>query len=106
MLPDDACPYPRPFPDDFQECPTFVRSEPTLERLGDHPVITSGSCVNLTVGIFLDDLRHRYGKCRLGDSTARLALLKTQIADSDAYVNAHADFDNVTLAPPPIMPPR
>jgi hypothetical protein len=62
--------------------------------------------VNLTVGIFWDDLRHRYGKCRLGDSTARLALLKTQIANSESYVNAHADFDDVTLVPPPIMPPR
>jgi hypothetical protein len=69
-------------------------------------VIAGGSCANLVVGIFWDDLRHRYGKCRLGDSAARLALLKTQIADSDSYVNTHADFDDTDLAPPPIMPPR
>jgi hypothetical protein len=62
--------------------------------------------VNLTVGIFFDDLRHRYGRCRLGDSAARLALLKTQIVDSESYVNAHADFDDMGLVPPPIMPPR
>jgi len=62
--------------------------------------------VNLTVGVFSDELRHRYGKCQLGDSAARLALLKTQIVDSESYVNTHADFDDVTLAPPPIMPPR
>ena len=67
---------------------------------------TSGSCVNLTVGTFSDELRHRYGKCRLGDSAARLALLKTQIVDSDSYVNAHADFDDMSRVPPPIMPPR
>jgi hypothetical protein len=67
---------------------------------------TIGSCVNLTVGIFWDELRHRYGKCRLGDSAARLALLKTQIVDSESYVNRHADLDDVDLAPPPIMPPR
>jgi len=67
---------------------------------------TIGSCVNLTVGIFWDELRHHYGKCRLGDSAARLALLKTQIADSESYVNRHADFDDAGLAPPPIMPPR
>jgi hypothetical protein len=35
-----------------------------------------------------------------------LARLKTQIADSDSYVNAHADFDEMDLGPPPIMPPR
>ena len=66
----------------------------------------AGSCSNLTVGIFWDELRHRYGKCRLGDSAARLALLKTQIVDSDSYVNTHADFDDMNLVPPPIMPPR
>jgi hypothetical protein len=62
--------------------------------------------VNLTVGIYWDELRHRYGKCRLGSSTDRLALVKTQIVDSDSYVNAHADFDDTNLTPPPIMPPR
>ncbi len=72
----------------------------------DQPNLSSGSCVHLTVGIFLDDLRHRYGRCELGDSAARLARLKTQIVDSESYVNAHADFDDVTLDPPPIMPPR
>jgi hypothetical protein len=42
----------------------------------------------------------------LGDSAARLAHLKTQIVDSESYLNAHADFDDVSLTPPPIMPPR
>ena len=62
--------------------------------------------MHLTVGTFWDELRHRYARCRLGDSAARLAHLKTQIVDSDSYVNAHADLDDVTLIPPPIMPPR
>jgi hypothetical protein len=42
----------------------------------------------------------------LGDSAARLAHLKTQIVDSESYVNTHADFDDMSLTPPPIMPPR
>jgi hypothetical protein len=42
----------------------------------------------------------------LGDGAARLAFLKTQIVDSESYVNTHADFDDMTLGPPPIMPPR
>ncbi len=67
---------------------------------------TNASCANLTVGSFWDGTKHRYGKCRLGDSAARLALLKTQIADSDSYVNAHADTDDLGSLPPPIMPPR
>jgi len=64
------------------------------------------SCVNLAVGMYSDELRHRYARCRLGDSAARLAHLKTQIVDSESYVNAHADFDDMSLIPPPIMPPR
>jgi hypothetical protein len=56
--------------------------------------------------MFWDELRHRYARCRLGDGAARLARLKTQIADSDSYVNTHADFDDMDLVPPPIMPPR
>ena len=80
--------------------------ELTSEQSGDRPVVGIGACVNLTVGIFFDDLRHRYGRCRLGDSAARLAHLKTQIVDSESYVNTHADFDDKNLAPPPIMPPR
>jgi hypothetical protein len=35
-----------------------------------------------------------------------LARLKTQIADSESYVNAHADLDDMSLPPPSIMPPR
>jgi hypothetical protein len=69
-------------------------------------VATIGVCLNLTVGRFWDELRHHYARCQLGDSAARLALLKTQIVDSESYVNAHADFDDMSLTPPPIMPPR
>ena len=62
------------------------------------------TCGHLIVGMYWDGTRHRYGKCGLGDATARLAYLKNQIAESDSYINWHADPDDV--APPPIMPPR
>ena len=83
-----------------------MRADLTSSRAKGHAVIPGGSCANLTVGIYSDELRHRYGKCRIGDSVARLAHLKTQIVESDSYVNAHADLDDVNLTPPPIMPPR
>ena len=68
--------------------------------------VNTGSCVNLIVGSFSDELTHRYARCRLGDGSARLAHLKTQIVDSESYVNTHADLDEMIFTPPPIMPPR
>jgi hypothetical protein len=105
-FPDDACPYPRPFPDDFQECAAFeLVTLSSIVKRTDSPG-ANGTCANLTVGLFWDGTNHRYGRCRLGDSTARLALLKTQIVDRDIYVSSHADPDDPGLEPPQIMPPR
>jgi hypothetical protein len=105
-FPDDACPYPRPFPDDFQECPAFERVALSPNAPIDDPVRPTTMCANLTVGRFFDGTNHRYGRCSLGDSAARLERLKTQIVDSDLYVSSHADPDTPGLEPPPIMPPR
>jgi hypothetical protein len=64
------------------------------------------SCANLGVGTFWDESKHHYGRCGLGDSSARLSLLKTQVVVSESYVLLHSDPDDEALAPPPIMPPR
>jgi hypothetical protein len=105
-FPDDACPYPRPFPEDFNECPAFELVTLASSSATDDPARPTSTCANLTVGLFWDGTNHRYGRCRLGDSAARLALLKTQIVDSNSYVSSHADPDDPGLKPPPIMPPR
>ena len=62
--------------------------------------------MNLTIGTFWDGTTHHYGRCRLGSNADRLALLRTQIADSDGYVNSRLDSDSVGVVPPPILPPR
>ena len=105
-VPSDACPYPRPFPEGFQDCAAFERA--TSRPLGMPADRTNAvaSCANLTVGTFWDGTTHRYGRCRLGDSVARLARLRTQIADSDTYVNWHLGSDDLGNLPPPILPPR
>ena len=64
------------------------------------------SCANLGVGTFWNDTKHHYARCGVGDSNARLALLKTQVVVSESYVLKHADPDHEALIPPPIMPPR
>ncbi len=64
------------------------------------------ACANLRIGTFWDSGKHHYARCSLGDSGARLARLRTQVMMSESYVLQHANPDGVTLAPPPIMPPR
>lgn len=68
--PSDACPYPKPFPADFDECPAFQpRQFIPLDTLYQplQPVVT---CRHLETRSLRD--RHRwYGACGLGDAKAR-----------------------------------
>jgi hypothetical protein len=72
----------------------------------DAPPQMLTACANLGVGTFWDSSTHHYARCSLGDSIARLALLKTQVVVSESYVLQHGDLDDDALTPPPIMPPR
>jgi hypothetical protein len=68
--PDDACPYPRPFPADFAECPAYqVRQFIPLDTMYQplEPVLT---CRHLETRAMTQ--RHRwYAACALGDAEAR-----------------------------------
>lgn len=68
--PPDACPYPKPFPADFDECPAFQpRQFIPLDTLYQplQPVVT---CRHLETRALRE--RHRwYGACALGDAEAR-----------------------------------
>lgn len=90
-LPDDACPYPRPFPKSFDKCGVFERS--------------AGSCSHLTIGTYFDGAKHRYGRCRLGDLAARMAMLKDGIVQRDIYIDHFADPEGLDQ-PTPSLPPR
>jgi len=103
--PLDACPYSRPFREDFADCSAFqpVSFNAASDDAPPQMLIT---CANLRIGTFWDSTKHHYGQCGLGDSGARLSRLKTQVVVSDSYVLQHGDPDDEGLAPPPIMPPR
>src|ERR1700737_4105231 len=68
--PDDECPYPKPFPADFDDCPAFqARQFIPLDTLYQplEPVLT---CRHLETRAMPE--RHRwYGGCALGDADAR-----------------------------------
>ena len=82
QLPDDACPYPRPFPEDFTECPLYdgVRFEVT--NMVNEPLAPVQTCRHLVTGHVMDGMEHRYGSCRLGNGAARLRLMKARILSS------------------------
>lgn len=63
------------------------------------------SCANLGIGTFVNGGNHRYARCCLGDSAARLARLGSHVVERESYLHLHADPDHPGLGPPPIMPP-
>ena len=70
MVPD-SCPYPRPFSDDFADCPDY---EPELylpTSLRQAPLPPVWTCCHLTIGAIKGELGHLYARCLIGDAAAR-----------------------------------
>jgi hypothetical protein len=73
--PDDECPYPKPFPADFDDCPAFqARQFIPLDTLYQplEPVLT---CRHLETRALAQRYRW-YAACSLGNAEARLAWLR------------------------------
>jgi hypothetical protein len=79
-LPADACPFSRPFPEDFSECSTYDKVEFRPATLANAPLTPSWTCAHLGIGAYTEGFQHKYGRCALGDATARLQWLKDRIA--------------------------
>ena len=82
QLPDDACPYPRPFPEDFTECPLYDGVQFEVTNMLNEPLASVQTCRHLVTGHVMDGMEHRYGSCRLGNGAARLRLIKARILSS------------------------
>jgi hypothetical protein len=82
-LPADACPFSRPFPEDFSECSTYHKVEFQPATLANAPLTPSWTCAHLGIGAYTEGFQHKYGRCALGDATARLQWLKDRIASRE-----------------------
>lgn len=71
----DACPYPRPFPEEFDDCPVYQGRLFVGLDLQYRPLRPSRTCRFLTVGEVRDFPGTFYGRCALGDAEARSNLL-------------------------------
>jgi hypothetical protein len=69
----DACPYPRPFPEDFDDCPAYQGRLFVGLDLQYRPLPPTRTCRFLTVGELTEPAGTFYGRCALGDTEARLA---------------------------------
>src|SRR5918911_1893731 len=69
--PADACPYRRPFPEDFDDCPTYQGTVFVGLDLQYRPLRPSRTCRFLTVGEVGGTPGTFYGRCALGDAAAR-----------------------------------
>ena len=69
--PSDACPYPKPFTADFNECPTYQTRHAMVVDSNDRPLRTIWSCRHLETKQIPGESGHYYGACQLGDAKGR-----------------------------------
>ena len=70
-VPADACPYPRPFREGFDDCPTYQETLFVGLDLQYRPLRPNRTCRFLTVGEASGARGSFYGRCALGDAAAR-----------------------------------
>ena len=71
-LPSDACPYTRPFPKTFVECPLYDGQRYLPADSREKPLMPIWMCSYLVTRIFArDGIEHHYGACQFGGRGAR-----------------------------------
>jgi len=73
----DACPYRRPFPADFHDCPAYHPAYFVPLTSGYESMTPVWTCSHLVPGPVPGQALRFYGRCRLGDEAARLAWVET-----------------------------
>ena len=67
----DACPYPKPFRADFNECPTYQTRHAIVVDSNDRPLRTIWSCRQMETKQVPGEAGRYYGACQLGDAKGR-----------------------------------
>lgn len=75
--PSDACPYPRPFPTDFRDCPAYHPAWFIPLTTGYDAMTPVWTCSHLVAGAVPQAAARFYGRCRIGDQAARDAWVET-----------------------------
>lgn len=75
--PNDACPYPKPFTADFNDCPTYQTRHAIVVDSNDRPLRTIWSCRHMETKQVPGEPGHFYGACQLGDAKGRQQWIQT-----------------------------
>ena len=75
--PSDACPYPKPFTADFDDCPTYQTRHAVVVDSNDRPLRTIWSCRHMETKQISGESGHFYGACQLGDAKGRQRWVQT-----------------------------
>lgn len=73
----DECPFPRPFPEDFADCPAYLPKVAVTLDLSAQPVDLIRSCRHLEIRRLAERPDRRYGACVIGDAAARDRWVRT-----------------------------
>jgi hypothetical protein len=75
--PVDACPYRRPFPADFHDCPAYHPAYFIPLTTGYESMDPVWTCSNLAPGTIPQAATSFYARCRIGDAAARAEWVET-----------------------------
>jgi DNA-binding CsgD family transcriptional regulator len=121
LRPDDECPYPKPFPPDFTECPAFQATQMVTLDLSHRPLGAVITCRHLEGRLMANTNYRWYGACVLGDAEARrrwsnavgverlhdISTLRQEVsALSMPYVQQLLDLKNAPLGDNPLAQAR
>ena len=69
--PADECPYPKPFPPDFVDCPAYQATQMVTLDISHRPLGSVMTCRHLESRLMPSTNYRWYGACVLGDAEAR-----------------------------------
>jgi DNA-binding CsgD family transcriptional regulator len=119
--PADECPYPKPFPPDFIDCPAYQAIQMVTLDLSHRPLGSVMTCRHLESRLMPNTNYRWYGACVLGDAEARrrwsnaigverlhdISALRQEVsALSLPYIQRLIELKNTPLGPNPLAHTR
>jgi hypothetical protein len=78
--PADECPFERPFPQGFDQCPTFQPEPFAPLDMSDRPLAPMLTCGQLVTRSLPNGKVGWYAACRIGDEAARRKLAEVPVS--------------------------